>query len=277
MAAAAPHRCDLLASPWPGVFGTCIDSARHFGRHLHGTYGIGLLEQGAQHSASGRGPVEAYAGDLITTNPGEVHDGRPLGGPSRRWRMVYLDPAAMAGWAGVPGVAGMAVTRPVIRDTRLAAAVGRLLGRLQAWQAAGAAHATGTLACEEALADACGLLRACHSTARAEPEAATDVARVRERLADDLLATPTLDELAALAGVSRYQVQRRFVRVHGLPPHAWLLQWRAERARTLIRAGHGLADAALACGFADQSHMTRVFTRQFGYTPGAWRQAMAPQ
>jgi AraC-like DNA-binding protein len=43
--------------------------------------------------------------------------------------------------------------------------------------------------------------------------------------------------------------------------------------RGLIRAGTGLADAAAACGFADQPHMTRLFTRQFGFTPGAWQRA----
>src|SRR5687768_9962782 len=108
-----PHRSRVLASPWPGVYGTHIDSGRHFGRHSHATYGIGVLEAGAQRSASGRGVVEAHAGDLITTNPGEVHDGRPLGGPSRRWRMLYLEPQVLAAMAGT-GAAGqrLELTRP---------------------------------------------------------------------------------------------------------------------------------------------------------------------
>ncbi|RYF38322.1 MAG: helix-turn-helix domain-containing protein, partial [Comamonadaceae bacterium] len=57
--------------------------------------------------------------------------------------------------------------------------------------------------------------------------------------------------------------------------HAWLLQLRAERARGLIGQGAPLVQAAAASGFADQSHMTRVFARQFGFTPGAWRRAVA--
>lgn len=76
-----------------------------------------------------------------------------------------------------------------------------------------------------------------------------------------------------MAGISKYQVLRRFQKAYGLPPHAWLLQQRAERARRLIRDGSGLALAATSAGFADQSHMTRVFVRQFGFTPGAWRRA----
>jgi hypothetical protein len=90
------HRAELIASPWPGVYGTHIDSARHFSKHWHATHGIGLLEDGAQRSASGRGPVEAFAGDLMTTNPGEVHDGQPFGVASRRWRMLYFEPRVIA-------------------------------------------------------------------------------------------------------------------------------------------------------------------------------------
>jgi AraC-like DNA-binding protein len=101
------------------------------------------------------------------------------------------------------------------------------------------------------------------------------MARVRERLAEGLLETPSLESLAALAGIGKYQLLRRFTKSYGLPPHAWLLQLRAERARGLIGRGAPLAESAAASGFADQSHMTRVFTRQFGFTPGAWRQASA--
>ena len=59
-----------------------------------------------------------------------------------------------------------------------------------------------------------------------------------------------------------------------MPPHAWLVQQRAERARALVRAGFTLGEAAIDAGFADQSHMTRVFVRQFGFTPGAWQRAV---
>ena len=46
---------------------------------------------------------------------------------------------------------------------------------------------------------------------------------------------------------------------------------RLDRARSLLRAGHSLVDAALACGFADQSHLTRQFRSAYGLTPGRWR------
>jgi len=258
----------VFATPWQAVYGTGIESARHYGKHWHATYGLGLLEHGAQRSASGRGSVDAYAGDLIATNPGEVHDGRPLGGALRRWRIVYFEPGVMASMAGR---ADVEVTCPVIRDAALRRALQGLFAALQRWRDGGDAE---VLACDEALVQVCGLVLDRHATGTPLlREAPADVTRARDRLADDLLNPPTLAELAAMAGLSKYQLLRRFRQAYGVPPHAWLMAQRVERARVLIRAGASLAHAAASSGFADQSHLTRVFVRQFGFTPGAWRRA----
>ncbi len=274
------HRCRVIASPWPGVHATDIVSARHYPRHAHETYGVGLMHAGAQRSASGRGSVDAHAGSLITTNPGEVHDGRPLGGPTRHWRMVYIEPAvlgAFASDAGIASPAALALTRPVFDDQPLHASLARLFARLDAWaEARGRDRDAEGLACEESLVEAGTRLLARHTSIVVRPAAADGVVeRARERLADERDGAPTLTELARVAGLSRFQLLRRYTAAYGVPPHAWLLQRRAESARALIRGGIALADAAAACGFADQSHLTRVFTRHFGYTPGAWRAAIS--
>lgn len=265
---APAHACRVLATPWPGVIATRIDSARHYGRHWHATFGIGFVERGAHRSASGRGSVDAFAGDLVATNPGEVHDGRPLGAPSRRWCTVFLEPEVFASWSGRG--AEQAIVRPVLRDDRLRAALQSLVQRLDAWQPRPAP--ADALACDESLAVVMQHLLDRHTTARPLDDATADaarIARVQERLADLSLPTPSLAELAALAGLGRFQLLRRFRSACGLPPHAWLLQQRAERARALIARGTPIAEAAAQAGFADQSHLTRVFARSFGYTPGA--------
>lgn len=272
------HRSRVLASPWKGVFCTFIESGCHFSKHWHSTFGVGVLESGAQRSASGRGQVDAYAGDLITTNPGEVHDGRPLGGPSRLWRMVYLDPEALNTMKADPSsraVPDFELTRPVITDSPLRQALRVLFARFQAWGSDRNHPDADVLACEESLVATCGLLLSRHATSFPLREVAVDVRQVRDRLADDLVNPPTLTDMALMSGLSKYQLLRRFEKVYGVPPHAWLLQQRAERARHLISDGGTLVDVAAACGFADQSHMTRIFARQFGFTPGAWRKAAA--
>src|SRR6266581_1982864 len=117
----AQHVARILASPLKGVYSTHIDSAQQFGRHWHDTYGFGFLEHGAQEWFSGRGVVRGYPGEVITTNPGEVHDGRPLGPPTRRWRIVYVDVDVMTTLTAPERGAGghVEITSPVIKDAML--------------------------------------------------------------------------------------------------------------------------------------------------------------
>ena len=89
----ARERFQIARTGLDGIEAVFADSRHSFARHTHETYGIGLIERGAQKSASGRGLVEAAAGNTITVNPGEVHDGAPLGDAPRAWRMLYLEPA----------------------------------------------------------------------------------------------------------------------------------------------------------------------------------------
>jgi len=278
MLAAPCHRSRVLSSPWAGVHVTDIDSARHYGRHWHSTYAFGVIDSGAHRSASGRGEVDAYTGDVVCTYPGEVHDGRPLGGASRHWRNVYVEPAVFDAMtdAGNPYPGrSVAFVRAAFSDARMHRAITHLLAQLEAWTHVGAGRrALLQLACEEALAHACGLMLRDHSTAvpvRVDDDA--DLSLVCQRLADAPLDAPTLTELAALADIGKFQLLRRFKKVYGTTPHDWLLQQRADGARRLIRQGIGLSEAAVSAGFADQSHMTRVFMQRFGFTPGAWRDA----
>jgi AraC-like DNA-binding protein len=272
MPTAPSHHTRVIASPWPGIHAGHLVSGRHYGRHAHDFYGIGVLEHGAQRSSSGRATVDAHAGDVLAHNPGEVHDGRPLGCEARAWRMVYLEPLAMDRLARdcEAAPAGVEVAHPVIHDPRLQAALRRLLRDLSQWHAG----ATDPLACDQSLAGVIQALLPRQARAQApRGPGAPGLELARQRLADVPADAPTLAELAALAGLSRWQLLRRFASAYGVTPHAWLLQRRAERSRQLIAQGLALAQAAAGAGFADQSHMTRVFTRHFGFTPGAWQRA----
>jgi len=248
----------LIPSHVDGVEVVVADSALAFGRHTHDEFGIGLIERGAQKSASGRGVVEAGAGDLITVNPGEVHDGTPFDASGRRWRMLYIDPARLLDAAVdiAPG-SSFEFKAPVIRDTLLVARFRSLFD---------AATANDALRSDTALLALAARLLTPSTTER--PAVGAGVAAARERIDDDPAAEQTLVNLAIGAGLSRYQFLRAFARLTGLPPHAYLLQRRVQRARRLVRAGLSLAEAAAASGFADQSHMTRCFVRNFGLTPG---------
>ena len=100
----------FLPTALPGIEAMQADSRLVFGRHMHLQFGLGVIERGAQKSASGRGIVESGPGDTITVNPGEVHDGVPLDERGRAWRMLYLEPALVAPLAAEvhPGPLGSA-------------------------------------------------------------------------------------------------------------------------------------------------------------------------
>ena len=76
-----------------------------------------------------------------------------------------------------------------------------------------------------------------------------------------------LDELAAVARVSRFHLVHAFTREIGLSPHAYQVHIRVERARRLLQRGMSAAGAAASVGFADQSHLTRWFKRILRLTP----------
>ncbi len=83
-----------------------------------------------------------------------------------------------------------------------------------------------------------------------------------------------LDELARLCSLSRSHFARAFKRTTGTSPHRWLMAQRVERTKDLLlHSSLSIEQIAASCGFADQSHLTRVFTKQVHATPGRWRRS----
>lgn len=100
------------------------------------------------------------------------------------------------------------------------------------------------------------------------------VERAREMLVATLDRPPSLTQLADSVGANRFVLLREFRRRVGLPPHAFVLRLRVDRARALLARGQGVAEVAHALGFADQSHLSRVFKRNVGVSPAAYRRSV---
>src|SRR5262245_28219059 len=109
-------------------------ATRHvFPRHTHQQFGIGVIHQGAQKSASGRGMVEAGPGDVITVNPNEVHDGLPIGEAGRSWRILYFEPELIAQATSdihQGGSAQQELSHPVMSNAPTAGLFGRLFAAM---------------------------------------------------------------------------------------------------------------------------------------------------
>jgi len=107
------------------------------------------------------------------------------------------------------------------------------------------------------------------ATPAAGPEPAA-VRRAREYLRENVVQAVSLSDLSEASGLSGYRLNRAFSRAVGLPPHAYQIRLRVERARELLAAGSAPAVAASESGFSDQSHLTRHFKRITGFTPAAY-------
>jgi AraC family transcriptional regulator len=96
--------------------------------------------------------------------------------------------------------------------------------------------------------------------------------RAKELLQANLSGDISLAELANACRLSCSHFSQAFKQTVGCPPHQWLLQQRVERAKQLIlNTKLPLSEIALATGFADQSHFTRVFSQRVKASPAAWR------
>lgn len=259
------HHAARHATGIPGIEAISIISDRTFPRHSHDEFGIGVLLDGAQDSWSSRGLVEAQAGDVITVNPGELHDGIGRPNRTRHWRMLFLSPAALAGVLDSP-VSKFELEHPVIRKGNARRAVTMAI-----------AAVTGDHPDLDQIEEA--LLFAVHSASsqsecfdqRTPRLLSACVTRVKDRIEAEADLQLSLADYAETAGLSRFQILRRFTDEVGTTPHSYLIQHRVKLARRAIAAGSPLADAAVLSGFADQSHMTRAFSRQFGISPGRYR------
>ena len=233
-----------------------------FDRHAHETLAVGLTDSGVQRFRYRGRQHDSTSGGMIVLHPGEPHDGECGAEGGFTYRMIYLDPGyglTLLREAGL-GLHLPFAPDPLLRDVDLRHAFSTL------WESLGTPDEA--LRQDEALV---GLWRA---LARDAPEAgnartAPDrLTLVRDALADAPARPWSLDELAAIAGVSRFALCRVFRRTYGLPPHAWLLARRLAHARRSLAAGMPAAEAAVAAGFVDQSHLTRNLKRRFGMSPG---------
>lgn len=268
----APPAWIRVASGRPGVERIAAGfRGQAYDPHRHDTFAIGLTLAGVQSFDYRGARADSRAGGALVIHPDERHDGRAGGGAEGfSYHMAYVAPRLIRDALGPRAGALPALTNPLSRDPRLVRAVRALLADLDA--------PLEPLAMDAALADLADALLALDQSAarttRAEAGISAAIERARAHLDAHAVEGVRSQTLEDLTGLDRYTLARQFRRRLGTSPHRYLVMRRLDRARDAIRAGTPLAEAALAAGFADQSHLTRHFASSFGMTPGMWARVM---
>lgn len=237
--------------------------------HAHDEFTIGICVGGSEIIDYRGGHIRTGPGSIVVLAPGEMHTGGPAACDGYAYRALYAEPSLLSEAA----VGGLPHFRePLLDDPELAAALRSAHTELSV--------CPDPLEAESRFPWLLAALARRHSTARPDrdeiPGAARVADAVRDRLADELQAPPSLASLATDLGLSRYQLLRAFRTTMGIPPYAWLAQHRVHRARRLLESGLRPAEVAGLVGFADQAHLTRWFRRVLGVTPAAYRASVFP-
>lgn len=262
---------DLRRDPNSGIESLRAHFTGHaYDPHWHDSYLIGVTEQGVQQFHSRRQRHHSRPGTIFMLEPEELHDGDAVDAQGFTYRMLYLSPhqlhqqLAPACLDGLPcGELRFAST--LKDDGQLSWAV---------WHAFDAFwHDHPRLIKDAALDRLFQQLRYSPVLRGARAETAPSLAhQARDWLMAYHAENPGIAELAQALNVDRFRLSRLFQKQWGLPPHAWLVQWRLSQARRRLAIGESPAQVAAELGFADQSHLGRWFKRACQLTPARYQQ-----
>jgi AraC-like DNA-binding protein len=235
---------------------------RAFAPHRHDTYAIGITVSGVQTFRYRGVSRQCLPGQCHILHPDEMHDGAAGTEDGFVYRILYIDPSLVQqalGGRPLPFVADPVVDgRGVGGD--LCRSILDLDDGLDELAAAGL-----VLAVAELL-DSLGS----HAKPAVPRLDIAGLTRARDALAAEPERHHSLAGLERLSGLDRWTLARQFRAAFGASPLRFRTLRQLDRVRREVMAGVGLADASLAAGFADQSHMTRHFKRAYGLTPARW-------
>ncbi|KRB02477.1 AraC family transcriptional regulator [Lysobacter sp. Root690] len=235
---------------------------RHaFEPHTHEAYGLGAIESGVERFRYRGSDHLAPPDSLVLMNPDVLHTGRAETEGGWRYRMIYVDPDVAD---EITGEAGWWFDQAVQHDPLRAR---RITARLD-----GLWRAREPLDFDSQLHALLGEFRdhaRIPQRLRDEPTHRFD--RVVDYLRAHLAERITLDELAAIAGLSPFHFLRRFRAQYHVTPQQMLMALRLYQAKRLLAAGAAPAGIAADTGLSDQAHLTRAFARRYGITPARYQ------
>lgn len=256
--------------------------------HFHDEYVISLQLRGQETCRVGGELVDLSPGEFVLINPQQVHSAETGSVQDEpEFMTLYVEPGLVAELAASMGAP---TSRPefVTAHTGVRPELARKLKHVFEVAAEHAGHdaASQHAAIDAALHELLVAVFEAYSNLRIPMRRSTSrvghrkVARALEYMRalprGDGSRRPTTEELATIAGLSKFHFIREFERHVGMTPGAYLRMLRLTHATRLLRETQlRVSDIALNVGFADHPSFSRSFTRTMGMTPVAYRRIWA--
>ena len=237
---------------------------RAFTPHWHEEWAIGLIVDGIESFEYQGATHRAGSQQVILMDAGEIHTGDSYDERGFAFQMLYVPASSFHEVAGTASPASLHFSASVMEDPVITKAL-CAFHRAQAVKAGG-------LQAESGLIESLSLVlqRASSWKVREESRPPAALGRARDLLHAHIFEDISLDSLAEVTGASKFHLLRAFRKQFGLTPHAYQVQQRVFHAKHLLTLGWPIAEIALRCGFADQSHLSRTFRSYVGVSPGQY-------
>jgi AraC-like DNA-binding protein len=236
---------------------------RHaFEPHAHPGFGLGAIEHGVERFRYNGSDLLAATDSIVLMQPDVLHTGRAETASGWRYHMLYIEPDVLE---EISGESGWWFPNTVIANN---AAMGRRFSRLlqTLW------HAQDPLAFDSVLLQVIEAVRPYSQSHRVAPhEAAQRFAPVLDYMQAHLGERIILEDLAAVAGLSRFHFLRQFQAQFHVTPHQMLMARRLHTAKHLLTEGLPPAEVAASVGLTDQAHLNRSFVCRYGVTPARYQ------
>lgn len=264
----------ILKDPDLGLEAVRLEGlAQDFPVHMHDYYVIGLMENGNRllHLASEE--IQLKQGDLLILNPGDVHGCRQESDQLMVYSCIQIRKERMKelvedgfGLFELP-----VFTQTVIHDDYAKMLMEQLQEAL--WQKHSSADKE---TCLILLAD--WLMEHAQTQSGIQPEKsetpilhAKAIENVCTYMEANYEKPLSLQDFCLIANLSKSTLLRAFAAEKGMTPYLFLQSLRIKKAQNLLAGQIPVLEAALSCGFSDQSHFSNVFRRFTGLSPGAYR------
>jgi AraC-like DNA-binding protein len=236
-----------------------------YSTHSHDEFSFGVVDNGQALYKNRKNTQKIATQTLVTINPGDAHSCNPQ---TENWsyRMLFIETAWMAKIQKEicpPSTYDYSPFEQNLLNNRASYHAFSRLYQVLSTQ-------SNPLLAESILIEYCAQL---FNPALIQQEVKMgSISLVQELIMDKLGSNIALNDFCKLTDLSPFHLIRSFKQRYGQSPHAYQLDQRIKRARTMLKSGASLASTANDLGFADQSHFQRNFKKRTALTPRQYQQ-----